>query len=177
MRLFVLLLSLCIATCLPAHAQQPEQQSYRAIKGIKIANGQEVPDFSSSVNLKSYRGKPLLINFYSAHCPPCLREIPKLNALKHLNPDLQVLAITPDTADEAVEYAEKRGLSWPIATPGEDYMFKTLGIEAFPTFAIVDANGNLLSATYGNQLAGDDGHATLAGISAWVESVLAKKLN
>ncbi|MGV8960293.1 MAG: TlpA family protein disulfide reductase [Stenotrophomonas sp.] len=177
MRLLVLLLSLSISACLPVQAQEQVTPTYRAIQGLKVADGQEVPDFSSPINLASFRGKPLLINFYSAHCQPCLSENPKLNTLKHLNPELQFLAITPDSPEEAAEYAQKRSLAWPIATPGEEYMFKTLGVEAFPTFAIIDENGNLLSATYGNQLAGEDGHATLAGISDWVGAVLGKNLN
>ncbi len=177
MRLTGLLLLFLLGTSVPARGQDQTQQPYRAIKGFKIANGEELPDFSSPKSVKSYRGKPLLINFYSANCPPCLREIPKLNALQHLNPDLQVLAITPDSVEEATDYSVTRRLAWPIATPGQDYLFITLGVQAFPTFAILDAEGKLLSATYGNQLGGEDGHATLAGISNWVESVLRKKLN
>ena len=158
-----------------AYAQDAQRQ-YRPLQGLKVAPGQAMPDFSATPSLKSFRGKPLLINFYTVNCAPCIKEIPKLNALKHLNPDLQVLAITPDSPQEAAAYAEERRLSWPIATPGEDYLFNTFGIPAFPAFAILNAQGNLLSATYANQLGGEDGHATLSGISSWVETVLGTKL-
>jgi thiol-disulfide isomerase/thioredoxin len=155
---------------------QEAQQQYRPLQGLKVTRGQAMPDFSAVPSLKSFRGKPLLINFYTVHCAPCIKEIPKLNALKHLNPELQVLAITPDSSQEAAEYAKERRLSWPIATAGEDYVFNTLGLPAFPAFAILDEQGNLLSATYANQLGGEDGHATLPGISGWVEIVLGTKL-
>ena len=156
---------------------QDAQQSYRSLRDLKVQPGQELPDFPASERLKAFRGKPLLINFYTVHCAPCIKEIPKLNALRHLNPDLQVLAITPDSMQEATDYANTRRLSWPIVSPGEEYLFDTLGVKAFPAFAILDAQGNLLDATYGNQLGGEDGHATLSGISKWVESVLGTRLN
>ena len=174
--LSTLLVALVLATTSPLRAQEQPQNSYRPISGLNFTVGQPVPDFLGPTNLASFRGKPLLINFYSAYCPPCIREIPKLNALMQLNPELQVLAITPDPPEDAIAYAKQRHLAWPIATPGQDYLFNTLGIKAFPTFAILDANGNLVSATYGNQLGGEDGHATLAGIAEWLESSLAIKI-
>ena len=172
--LFVLL---AISTTAPASAQEKPQESYRPISGLKLTVGQPVPDFAGPANLASFRGKPLVINFYSAYCPPCIREIPKLNALKQLNPDLQVLSLTPDPPKDAAAYSKERHLAWPIAAPGQDYIFETLGIKAFPVFAILDEQGNLVTATYANQLGGEDGHATLAGITQWIESSLSIKIH
>ncbi len=177
MRLLSILLALlAISVAAPLHAQEQSKRTYRPIDGLKLTVGQPVPDFAGPANLASFRGKPLIVNFYSAYCPPCIREIPKLNALKQLNPDLQVLALTPDPPEDAAAYAKDRYLAWSIAAPGEDYLFETLGIKAFPVFAIINENGNLVSATYANQLGGEDGHATLAGITSWIESSLSIKI-
>lgn len=172
-----LVLLLALGLCASAHTQAPTR-AYIPIKTLNFGTGQQLPDFDGIHTLAAYRGKPLLINFYTVHCSPCIREIPILNALQQRYPELQVLAITPDTTDEAAAYAEARGLRWPIATPGEDYIFANLGIQAFPSFALLDAHGQLLAATYGNQLGEEEvDYASLAGISRWVESALGKKLD
>lgn len=168
---------LALSMTSPVRAQKQPQESYRPINGLTLAVGQPVPDFAGPANLGSFRGKPLLINFYSAYCPPCIREIPKLNSLKQHNPDLQVLSVTPDPPSDAAAYAKERHLAWPIAAPGQDYVFETLGVKVFPVLAILDEQGNLVSATYANQLGGEDGHATLARITRWIESSLSVKIH
>ncbi|WP_222566147.1 TlpA family protein disulfide reductase [Novilysobacter antarcticus] len=174
--LSALLVLVAISITSPLYAQEQSEAPYKPVNGLKLTVGQPVPDFPGPANLASFRGKPLIINFYSAYCPPCIREIPKLNALKQLNPDLQVLAVTPDPPEDAAAYTKDRFLAWSIAAPGQDYVFETLGIKVFPVFAIIDESGNLVSATYANELGGEDGHATLAGISSWIESSLSIKI-
>ena len=41
----------------------------------------------------------------------------------------------------------------------------------------IDADGKLVSVTYGNQLGGEDGHATLDGISARASRFLDRSSN
>lgn len=56
------------------------------------------PD-GAPMTLSSFRGKVLLVNLWATWCPPCLKEMPALDALQTAlgGPDFAVVAINIDT--------------------------------------------------------------------------------
>jgi peroxiredoxin len=124
---------------------------------------------------KQLLGKRLLINFYTIYCAPCIKEVPKLNQIKNRRDDINVLAITSDSAATAAAYVKKYGLNWPIAANARALLFDQLDVQAFPAFALLDADGRLLATVQANQLGGEDGHATVDGIEAWIDAHEAAK--
>ena len=67
----------------------------------KTARSQEIEAFWSSrfeqpsgaeLDLKALRGQPLLVNFWATWCPPCVEELPMLDAfsLEHAGKGFQV---------------------------------------------------------------------------------------
>jgi peroxiredoxin len=63
------------------------------------------PDFSLSaldgrqVKLSDYRGKVVVLNFWTKTCAPCLREMPSVNELAKVlagHPNIELLTITTD---------------------------------------------------------------------------------
>lgn len=70
---------------------------------------QRAPHFSTG-------GQPLLIHLWSVHCPPCLKEMPELQALldnlRETTP-LRVVLITEDSLDSLEEYFQKNSLRLP----------------------------------------------------------------
>lgn len=79
-----------------------------------------LPDFSlgnlagESQSIRSWPGKPLLINFWATWCAPCLREIPMLKELQAARPDLQIVGIAIDKRDPVVEFAGKMQFNYAI---------------------------------------------------------------
>lgn len=65
----------------------------------------------------------------------------------------------------------RNGLKWPVLANAEGTL-DSWGVLAFPSFMLLDTNGILVSATYGNRLSNGDGYLTSTGISKWVKSVL-----
>jgi thiol-disulfide isomerase/thioredoxin len=62
---------------------------------------QRAPDFtvsdgSTSVHLASYRGHPVLLNFWWSNCAPCIEELPSLLELHREMPNLVILAVSID---------------------------------------------------------------------------------
>lgn len=147
---------------------------YFPITTLLVDVGELLPDFRVNGGLARFRGRPLLVNLYSAHCPPCIREIPLLNAfLGEAEAEaMQVLAISVDDVEETARLAPRLGLAWPVVAPGEDYAYRGLGIEGIPAFLLLDAHGRLLASTYANQVADATGEATLAGLRAWIRRFL-----
>jgi thiol-disulfide isomerase/thioredoxin len=79
-----------------------------------------LPEFSlgnlagEQQSIRSWPGKPLLINFWATWCGPCLREIPMLKDLQTGNPDLQVVGIAIDKREAVVEFAAKMEFNYAI---------------------------------------------------------------
>ncbi len=79
-----------------------------------------LPDFSlgnlagEPQSIRSWPGKPLLINFWATWCGPCLREIPMLKELETQRPDIQVIGVAIDRRDPVEKFAGDMGFNYPI---------------------------------------------------------------
>jgi cytochrome c biogenesis protein CcmG/thiol:disulfide interchange protein DsbE len=60
-----------------------------------------VSDGTNTVHLASYRGQPVLVNFWASWCEPCLVELPSLLQLHHDQPNLVILAVSIDEDPDA----------------------------------------------------------------------------
>jgi thiol-disulfide isomerase/thioredoxin len=73
-----------------------------------------------SLVMASFRGKPLLLNFWATWCPPCVEELPLIEAFyqENLSKSWQVLGIAADQAPAVSTFLKKLPLSFPIALAG-----------------------------------------------------------
>ena len=71
----------------------------------------------ATVNLASYKGKPLIVNFWATWCPPCKLEIPWFIEFKkrYSAEGLEILAIsTDDHPPELKAFAAERQMNYPV---------------------------------------------------------------
>ncbi|MEO2005156.1 MAG: TlpA disulfide reductase family protein, partial [Candidatus Poribacteria bacterium] len=104
--------------------------------------------------LADYRGKVVLLNFWATWCPPCVREIPDLVALrKELGPEqVEILGISLDTVEDDVrEFVRQRGVTYPAAvdTAGVSAMYG--GVSSIPTTFVIDADGGIAEKIVGSR--------------------------
>ncbi len=68
-----------------------------------------------SLSLADFRGKTILVNFWATWCPPCLKELPSLNALQGaLGSDkFEVVAVAADPKgpEEARKYLDRLNIN------------------------------------------------------------------
>jgi len=70
--------------------------------------------------MAAFHGKPLLVNFWATWCPPCVEELPLLNAFYRQNAAKrwQVLGLAVDQVAPVQRFLAQRLLDFPVALAG-----------------------------------------------------------
>jgi thiol-disulfide isomerase/thioredoxin len=70
--------------------------------------------------MASWRGRPLLLNFWATWCGPCVVEMPLLDRFAREQParGWQVLALAVDQPDPVRRFIAERTLTLPVAIAG-----------------------------------------------------------
>jgi thiol-disulfide isomerase/thioredoxin len=101
------------------------------------------------VNSADFRGRVVVLDFWATWCPPCRRELPKLETLyKHYqsNPNVVFLAIDVQRNDETPEKARafirKAGYTIPAAFDDRNAVDQ-LHAEGYPHLLLLDKAGHI----------------------------------
>jgi thiol-disulfide isomerase/thioredoxin len=72
------------------------------------------------LQVQHYQGKPLLINFWATWCPPCVEELPMLNAfyLQNKAKGWQVLGLAIDRVEMVQKFLLQNPMDFPVAMAG-----------------------------------------------------------
>ena len=70
--------------------------------------------------LSGLRGKVVVVNFWATWCPPCVEELPMIEAFsrEHAAKGLQVLALAIDQPSAVRRFLERQALSFPVGLAG-----------------------------------------------------------
>ncbi len=73
-----------------------------------------------TLTMASFRGQPLLLNFWGTWCPPCVKEMPELDrfARDHAAQGWRVLGLAVDNARAVREFLRRTPVSYAIAMAG-----------------------------------------------------------
>lgn len=108
-----------------------------------------------AVRLVDFRGKPLLVNFWATWCPPCVEELPLLNAFHQAHKDKgwRVLGLAVDQPSAVRGFMQKLPLNFPVGMAGfaGTELSRSLGNPsgALPYSVVFDASGALVHRKIG----------------------------
>jgi thiol-disulfide isomerase/thioredoxin len=96
--------------------------------------------------LSGLNGKWVLVNFWAPWCPPCLQEMPDLDAMQQQHKDLQVIgvAVMYDSRKEVTDAVSKLSVSYPIVFGNEDTAGDFGGLDGMPTSFLYSPSGKLV---------------------------------
>ena len=96
------------------------------------------------LTLETFRGKPLVLNFFASWCDPCREEMPIINELaaRGANESYNVLGIAVEDTRAAVsEFAKESKLIFPIALDLNSTVKRTYRIFGPPATFFIDGHG------------------------------------
>ncbi|MBF24760.1 MAG: thioredoxin [Pusillimonas sp.] len=95
----------CLASAQTSEAQILFAQSYPDL------NGTDQP-------LQNWRGRPVVMNFWATWCPPCVKEMPDLEALNQKYPDIAFVGLGVDTAANMRNFLPKVQVTYDLLVVG-----------------------------------------------------------
>ncbi len=119
---------------------------------------QAAPDFTytdlntgKQVKLSDLRGKPVFLNFWATWCPPCVGEMPHIQAAYEANKNkMHFIAISvDDNKEEPVKFTKDKGYTLPIGYGNVDDINKKYNLEAIPASYLIDADGHIKAQVVG----------------------------
>uniref|UniRef100_UPI0035B22D43 TlpA disulfide reductase family protein n=1 Tax=Hylemonella sp. TaxID=2066020 RepID=UPI0035B22D43 len=105
--------------------------------------------------LQNLRGRPLLINFWATWCPPCVEELPLLDAFYRENESKgwQVVGIAVDKLAPVQSFLARQPLAFPVVLAGMEglNLSKNLGNQAggLPFSVLLGTDGTILHRKIG----------------------------
>ena len=115
---------------------------------IKMLNGEyaKILDFNSD--------GPMIINFWTTWWPFCERQLAYLDQLNESfeNAGLQVLTVNankPNILNQVRPYINKRKYKFPVSVDPRSKLAKKFGVKGYPTFFLVDKNGEIIHRSAG----------------------------
>ncbi len=91
--------------------------------------------------------KPLFLNFWATWCPPCVGEMPDIEAMYQKYGDrLHFAAVSlDDSAEEARMFVESKGMTLPVYTGDLNKIGNDYSIDAIPCSILVGTDGSIIA--------------------------------
>ncbi len=111
----------------------------------------QLPDKDGlDVKLSTLNDKIVIVELWATWCSPCLKEIPKIPALRKKNPNIEFYSISLDKSpDKMKKFIEKNNYDWPMVFGGSDHinpeLWHYLNIVAVPKYYTIDRDGTVIN--------------------------------
>ena len=134
-----------------AHAEQ----KMTAIPGKIMA-----PDFSlqdtegKTHRLSDYRGKPVIINFWTTWCPPCREELPSMNRAWHLleKEGIAMLALNMGEDEDTIFiFSADYPTDFPILMDQSGEVIEQWPVKGLPTTYVIAPDGTFAYRAIGSR--------------------------
>lgn len=116
------------------------------------------------LNLRDYRGQPLVINLWASWCPPCRREIPVLLEAAQRTKGARFVWVNQGESQRQVgTFLTAAGLdSQPVVFDPASLLSRAVGSAALPVTLFYDAQGRLVRSHVGELSSASLEHALQA---------------
>jgi peroxiredoxin len=126
----------------------------------EMAPGTIAPDFTLSdtdgnkYTLSDYRGKVVIVNFWTTWCPPCREEMPAMQRSWEIiqNENMVMLGINlGEDEDTIFEFTASYPVDFPLLMDLDSSVTSDWPVMGLPTTYIVDPEGNIAYRAIGGR--------------------------
>ena len=137
-----------------------------ALSGTIDGQTEQLKDLGGQpLDLSSFRGHPVWINFFATWCPPCQQETPVLRDTfaAHQSDGLVLIGVSVQetTAADVSAYVQRYSLGYTVGFDATSAVFHTYKAFVLPTQFFIDKNGVIRNVVLG-QVTRDQVEAILA---------------
>jgi thiol-disulfide isomerase/thioredoxin len=152
-----------------------QQQTKTSVASLsQLSNSQYAPDFTlpvisvngptgASISLSSLRGRVVLLEFMEPWCPHCQSMVPTLEQLHAKYGNVTFISVSGPwdgvTQSDVAKFMSYYGSSWTYLFDSSGSVMNMYGVNATPTFFVINKNGSIAVS-----LQGDQSYATLENI-------------
>ena len=146
---------------LPSDAREVKELSkWNAPKIRKQLAGKPAPELAVTdiqgkpVTLAAFKGKTVLLDFWTTWCPPCRADGPALDKLykKYGEQSLAIVGISVSEDRAIVEkFLGEHPHNFPVVLSTENELPSAYQIGVFPTYIVIERDGTVASAVQGDQ--------------------------
>ena len=101
-----------------------------------------------ALDLQQQKGKVVFVNFWATWCPPCLAELPSVNALYQKvksNPNIVFVTIDVDNdLQKSSQFLQKNGYTLPLYGGDVHNTLEQLHDDGIPTTLVIDKQGKVV---------------------------------
>lgn len=103
---------------------------------------------NQTFQLKSLKGKKLIVSFGASWCPNCIDELNDISKVKDLElNDVEVVVISDEPIERVIEFKNNRHYSFTFLKMNQS--FQSIGINSIPTTYILNKNFELKKQSVG----------------------------
>ncbi len=123
-----------------------------------VLAGDQAPDFTiatdngQTISRSSFGGKLLVLNFWATWCPPCIEELPSLDAfqLRLRSKGVVVLGISVDKNEKTYKtFLDRARVSFLTARDPDGNISAAYGTYKYPETYVIDQNGRVVEKFVG----------------------------
>lgn len=124
-----------------------------------LSVGDKLPDCkimtsnsAETLNVQTYTGNVLYVDFWASWCPPCAKSFPYMNAMsnQYKDKDLKIIGINLDESpDDAGDFLNKHPANFPVFSDLDTECARAFAVQAMPTTYLVDRKGIIRHIHYG----------------------------
>ena len=129
-----------------------EAPTPRVISRPSASKREPAPDFEMNtfdgelLRLSDLRGKVVVLNFWASWCPSCRWEMPFFERIAQEYGDQEVVFVgvaMSDTLEDAEEFAEKVGVTYPLGLDQTNEIVRAYGVRSLPTTFFISKDGTI----------------------------------
>jgi peroxiredoxin len=120
----------------------------------RLRHGSEAPKFTlpdrnrKTVSLNDFKGKPVLLSFWTTYCQSCLSEMELLKPLYdqyHERMNFVSISADKEFLKMTLFLNLKKDFKWTFLHGGEDYdLLRDYDVRSFPLFVLIDSQGRIV---------------------------------